>query len=73
MLYIQVQSKRDPKVLAELIASTQNQAPVDPSLEIEAKILREHQALNEAERPSWRELETVNFQKLDDDNDWSDL
>jgi hypothetical protein len=74
MIYIQVKSDRDPTVLAELIASTQSESPVsDPKLAIEAKMVREHQEQVERDRPSWQTLDTVNFQKLDDDNNWSDL
>jgi hypothetical protein len=63
----------DPRVLAELIASTQSETPVDSKVAVEAKLLREHQAQEAATRPSWETLDTVNFGKLDDDNDWSDL
>lgn len=73
MIYIQVKSDRDPRVLAQLIASTQSAAPVDPKLAVEATMLREHQAQAERDRPSWQTLDTVNFQKIDDDNDWTDL
>jgi hypothetical protein len=73
MLYIQIKSDRDPKALAELIASQESNAPVDPKLEVEATMLREHQEQVERERPNCHELETVNYQKLDDDNDWTEL
>ena len=74
MIYIQVKSDRDPQVLAELIASGQSrEAPVDPKVEVEAKMLRAHQDEAERQRPSWQALDTVNFQKLDDDNDWTDI
>jgi hypothetical protein len=73
MLYIQIKADCDPKALAELIASQESTAPVDPKLEIEATMLREHQEQVERDRPTCHELETVNYQKLDDDNDWTDL
>jgi hypothetical protein len=73
MLYIQVKSERDPRVLAELIASTQHETPADSKIAVEARMLREHQEQEELARPSWQTLDTVNFQKLDDDNDWTDL
>ena len=74
MIYIQVKSDRDPQVLAELIASTQGDArPSDPKLAEDAKLVREHQEQVERDRPSWQTLDTTNFQKLDDDNNWSDL
>ena len=74
MLYIQIKSDRDPKVLADLIAASQeSRDPVDPKLEIEATMLREHQEQVERDRPTCHELETVNYQKLDEDNDWTDL
>ena len=73
MLYIQVKSGRDPRVLAELIASTQHHKRVDPRLAVEARLLREHQEQAERDRAPWQSLETLNFQKLDDDNDWTEL
>jgi len=73
MLYIQVKSERDPRVLAELIASTQSEPPADSKVAVEAKLLREHQEQEAASRPSWETLDTVNFGKLDDENDWTDL
>ena len=73
MLYIQVKSGRDPRVLAELIASTQGKPVVDPKLVVEAQLLREVQEHAEHDRPSRDEVETVNFTKLDDANDWTDI
>jgi hypothetical protein len=74
MLYIQIKADRDPKALAELIAASQeSSSPVDPKLEVEAAMLRDHQEQVERDRPSCHEIETVNFHKLDDDNDWTDL
>lgn len=73
MLYIQVKSERDPAALAELIASTQSEPAADSKVAIEAKLLREHQEQEALTRPSWETLDTVNFGKLDDENDWTDL
>ena len=73
MLYIQIKSDRDPKALADLIASQESNHPVDPMLEIEAMMLREHHEQVERDRPTCHELETVNYQKLDADNDWTEI
>lgn len=73
MIYIQVKSDRDPQVLADLIASTQTGAVVDPKLAAEAQLLRAVQAQNEQARPAHDELETVNFRRLDTENDWTDI
>jgi hypothetical protein len=73
MLYIQVKDGRDPRVLAELIAATEPEHAVDPKVAIEAKLVRAHQEQEQAARPNRHEIETVNFQTLDDDNDWTDL
>jgi hypothetical protein len=73
MIYIQVKDGRDPRVLADLIASAEHGSVVDPKLEVEAAMLREHQEQVVRERPSHDTMETVDFKKLDDDNEWTDL
>ena len=73
MLHIQVKSKRDPHVLAELIAASEPDAQVDPKLAVEAKLIREQRDYEERTRPSLHQLDTMNFHKLDDENDWTDL
>ncbi len=74
MLYIQVKSDRDPRVLADLIAHAQGTAKtVDPKLAVEAQLVRAVREQAEAERPPREERETVNFQRLDDENDWTDI
>ncbi len=73
MIYIQVKSERDPRVLADLIAQTHGTAAVDDKLAVEANLVREVRQHLERERPSREELETVNFQRLDSENDWTDI
>lgn len=73
MIHIQVKAENDPSVLAELIASTQGESRVDPKLAVEAELLRELQAQAERNRLPHEAIETVNFTKLDDDTDWTDV
>ena len=74
MIHVQVKSEKDPQALADLIASTQSdEAVIDQKLAVEATLLRHHQQQAEAARPSRQELDTVDFAKLDADNDWTDL
>lgn len=72
MISIQVKSDRDPRVLADLIAQTQRDESA-PQAAPEAELVREFIAQQDADRPSHDELDTVNFQRLDDDNDWTDV
>ena len=73
MIDIQIKAGRDAKALAELIASTQGEDVRDPGVAQVATLVRTHQAEVEKSRPSVNELETVDFQKLDADTDWSDV
>jgi hypothetical protein len=73
MIYIQVKSDRDPRVLADLIAQAHGTEAVDEKLAVEANLVREVRQAIEAERTPRQELETVNFQRLDSENDWTDL
>ena len=73
MIHVQVTSDQPTKALADLIASTQGEDSLDPKLAIEASLIRDHQKQAEQDRPSQHEIDTVDFTKLDADNDWSDL
>lgn len=76
MIDIQIQAGGDPDALAELIASTlHGHIAPHPESDLAAvgKLVREHQEQEEAKRPSRQQLETVNFAKIDDENDWSDV
>ena len=73
MLEVQVKAANAPRVLAELIRSTQNEPGVHPEIEAEARLVREHQAQAAQDRPSWQTLDTVDFHKLDAENDWTDV
>ena len=75
MIHIQVKSDRDPRVLADLIAQAHGTAEVDGNekLAVEANLVREVRQHLEATRTPRQELETVNFQRLDTENDWTDL
>ena len=73
MLEVQVKAVNAPRVLAELIRSTQNEPGAHPEIETEARLVREHQAQAAQDRPSWTTLDTVDFAKLDAENDWTDV
>ena len=73
MIDIQIKAGRKPQALAQMIASTQGEEAGDPAVEQVATLVRNHQAEVEKSRPSWNEISTVNFQKLDADDDWSDV
>jgi hypothetical protein len=73
MIHVQVTSDQAPQALAELIASTLGEETLDPKLAIEASMIRDHQRQAERDRPSLQEIDTVDFTKLDADNDWTDL
>lgn len=73
MISIQVKSDRDPRVLADLIASTQSPDEASHVAVPEGEFLREFIAQQDADRPPHSELETVNFQRLDDESDWTDV
>lgn len=72
MISIRVETERDPQVLAELIAQAHGEpkASVMPQEAI-AEVQKE--VLEGGDRPSRQELETVNFQRLDTENDWTDV
>jgi hypothetical protein len=73
MLEVQVKSPDAPRVLAELIRSTQNEPGCAPEVEAQARLVREHQAQAAHDRPSWTTLDTVDFGKLEPENDWTDV
>ncbi len=74
MIEIEVKGGAAPEALAELIASTLHGQPVDDATLVQTgKLVRERQEEAELARPSVHDLETVNFQTIDDDLDWSDL
>ncbi|MEO8550710.1 MAG: hypothetical protein ABI678_12080 [Kofleriaceae bacterium] len=73
MLQVQVRAANAPRILAELIRSTQNEAGATPEIEAEARLVREHQARNRAAQPAWQTLDTVDFQLLDPENDWTEV
>ncbi len=73
MLQVQVKSSNAPRVLAELIRSTQNEAEASPEVATEARLVREHQAQAAQARPRWQTLDTMDFAKLDAENDWTEV
>lgn len=74
MIEIEVKGGAAPRALAELIASTLHGTPVeDEKLAETGKLVREAQESDELRRPSVHELETVNFQTLDEDLDWTEV
>jgi CelD/BcsL family acetyltransferase involved in cellulose biosynthesis len=73
MLQVQVTSNDSPRILAELIRSTQNEPGASPEIEAQARLVRETQAQAAQDRPSWTTLDTVDFQLLDPENDWTEV
>ena len=73
MLHVQVTAADAPRVLAELIRSTQNEPGARPEVEAEARMVREHQARAAQSRPSWQTLDTVDFALLEPENDWTEV
>lgn len=66
----------DPHALAELIAATLHGhvlAETDSSVATTGKLVREQQEEAERKRPSRDQIETVDFQRIDPDLDWTDL
>ncbi len=72
MIKIQVIADDDPNALADLIAATQGGEIGDQKLANMATFVRAQQATTGVGRP-WQERDTVNFKKLDDENDWSEV
>jgi hypothetical protein len=73
MLQVQVTSQDSPRILAELIRSTQNEPGASPEIEAQARLVRETQAQATQERRSWTTFDTVDFQLLDPENDWTEV
>ena len=73
MIEIEVRGQ-DPKALAELIASTLHGTPVsDASMVETGKMVRREQEDAETKRPSLHDMQTVNFETIDEDTDWTDV
>jgi hypothetical protein len=60
---------KSPRMLADLISWTQTDFYPDPKLGAPPK----RTAPTPLERPTAETMDTVNFQKIDDENDWSDI
>ena len=73
MIYVQVKSDRDPRVLADLIKQSHGNEAAAGKHADEATLVREVRKEIEATRTPRQDLETVNFQRLDSENDWTDL
>jgi hypothetical protein len=74
MIEIEVHGDQPPETLADLIASTLHGVPVrDASVVETGKLVRQQREQDEDRRPSHHDMQTVNFQTIDDDLDWSDV
>jgi len=74
MIEIEVRGGQDPQALAELIASTLHGTQVaDRSIVETGKMVRAQQEDAETKRPSLHDMQTVNFETLDEDLDFSDI
>lgn len=74
MIEIEVRGGQDPQALAELIASTLHGMPVpDPTMVETGKLVRQQLEDAETRRPSLHDMQTVNFETLDEDLDFSDV
>jgi hypothetical protein len=73
MIDIQIKTGQGEKALAQMIASTQGENVADPAVAQVGALVRDHQAEQEKARPSVNDLQTVDFQKLDAETDWSDV
>ena len=76
MIEIEVKSGQDTQALAELIAATlHGEVIADPqsTATMTGKLIREQQEEAERKRPSHDQIETVNFETIDDDLDWSEI
>lgn len=73
MIEIEVMSPA-PEALAELIAATLHGQPTeDPGVATTGKLVRDQQERAELARPSVHDMDTVNFQTVDDEVDFSDV
>ena len=73
MIEIEVKGGHHPEALAELIASVNGDPVAHPEAQTAGLLIREQQEAAENRRPSRQEMETVNFQTLDEDEDWTNL
>lgn len=76
MIEIEVKGGPGPDALAELIASTLHGHPIaDPQSSVAqtGKRVRDQQVEDEVRRPSWQQMETVNFTTIDAESDWTDV
>lgn len=74
MIEIEVRGGQNPQALAELIASALHGTPVaDPSVAETGKLVRAEQEDAEARRPSLHDMQTVNFETIDEDCDWTEV
>jgi hypothetical protein len=73
---IQVLGASDPEVLAELISATvYGEEVTDPldSVTRAGEAVHAERLRAEKERRPWADLPTVQYAKLDDDTDWTDV
>ena len=66
----------DPEVYAQLVASTLYGHPIadpDPTLACTGKLVRDQQEQEERRRPSRHAMPTVDFQRIDPEDDWTDV
>ena len=74
MIEIEIKADEEPRALAELIASAVHGQPADDAgVTLAGKQIREEQEQAELARGSWTDMSTVDFAKLDEENDWSDV
>ena len=74
MIEIEIKADEEPRALAELIASAVHGHPADDAgVTLAGKQIREEQEQAELARGSWTDMSTVDFAKLDEENDWSDV
>lgn len=74
MIEIEVRGGQDPQALAELIASALHGTPVaDSSVAETGKRVRAEQEDAETRRPSLHDMQTVNFETIDEDCDWTEV
>ncbi len=73
MIDIRIQTGGDPGSLADLIASTHGEDIDDPRLAQLGTIVQSQRIVAEGDREPWQSAETVDFVKLDVENDWTDV
>ena len=74
MISIRVKADRDPSVLADLIESATQTAEGSGTMPTpDDELLRALIAQQVTEPPPHDQIETVDFQRLDTENDWTDV